>query len=162
MNAPDRTSTESLTAWLDEQAPMREPDGLLERVTGRIDSARAGSPAGPSSKGGSPCRPQARFGAIPRTAIILALLTLLLASLAAIGVGSQPGPDPAPPFGLARNGLIAFDSGGDIWVAEPDGSDPRLFVSGPGFDIDPTFSPDGTKLAFWSLEAHRGSPHQHR
>jgi TolB protein len=71
-------------------------------------------------------------------------------------VGAQPAPDldrePAPPTGLARNGLIAFDSDGDIWVADPDGGDPRFFVSGPGLDIDPTFSPDGTKLAFWSLE----------
>ena len=146
----------SLSAWLAAQAPNREPDGLLERVTAELDATRR-LPGWVVPERWLPMQTTARFGTAARTVIILALLTLLLASLAAIGVGSQPGPVPAPPFGLARNGLIAFDAGGDIWVADPDGSDPRLFVSGPGLDIDPTFSPDGTKLAFWSLEAPEDS-----
>jgi Tol biopolymer transport system component len=87
-----------------------------------------------------------------RAVTIVAILGLLLAAFAAVGVGSRTDQRPTPPFGLARNGLIAFDSGGDIWAADPDGSDPRSLVSGPGFDIGPTFSPDGTKLAFWSIE----------
>ena len=56
-----------------------------------------------------------------------------------------------PPFGLARPGLIAFDSGGDIFVSNADGTGRRQLTSGPAIDLLPHWSPDGTKLAFLSL-----------
>jgi TolB protein len=143
----DRT----LTAWLDAQAPTRAPGGLAERVAVELAATRR-LPGWAVLERWLPMQTTARLGPTARAAIIMAILGLLLATLAAIGVGSQPDREPAPPFGLARNGLIAFDPGGDIWVADADGGDRRFFVSGPGFDIDPTFSPDGTKLAFWSIE----------
>ncbi|MEX1046994.1 MAG: hypothetical protein WD757_00890 [Actinomycetota bacterium] len=48
-----------------------------------------------------------------------------------------------------KNGLIAFASGGEIYVVDVEGRDPRTL--GPG--VDPVWSPDGTKIAF--LQAAR-------
>jgi hypothetical protein len=153
----DRPAFErTLTAWLEQQAPPYEPAGLRERVAADVATTRR-LPSWVVLERWRPMQTTARLGPGTRAAIILALLTLLLATFAAIGIGAPSDSEPAPPFGLARNGLIAFDSGGDIWVADADGSDPRLFVSGPGFDIAPAFSPDGTKLAFWSLEVPEDS-----
>ena len=64
--------------------------------------------------------------------------------------GAAPLP---PPVGLAGNGLIAFDSAGDIWVVDPDGSDRHQLTTGPAPDHSPVWSPDGTRLAYWSKEA---------
>ena len=65
---------------------------------------------------------RAQLGAVPRTAIILVVLAVLLALLSAIAVGQQPSPKLPPPLGVAGNGLIAFDDGGDIYVVNPDGT----------------------------------------
>ena len=46
MTAPDGFDR-LLTTWLDERAPMREPDGLLETVTGRIERTRPAPRPGP-------------------------------------------------------------------------------------------------------------------
>ena len=94
----------------------------------------------------------ARFGAVPRTAIILATLLILTAlASVAIAFGSSPGPRPQlpPPFGPAKNGLIAFDSNGDVWVSNLDGSVRTQLTSGADIDQSPIFSPDGMHIAFW-------------
>ena len=72
-----------------------------------------------------PMETRYKFGAVPRTALILTILAVLLAVLSAIAVGQQPSPKLPPPLGVARNGLIAFDDGGDIWVVKPDGTGRR-------------------------------------
>ncbi len=83
-------------------------------------------------------------------AIALLALVALLAVSAVIGlvVASRRLP---PPIGLAKPGLIAFDIGGDIFVANADGTGRRVVTSGPADDVQPTWSPDGTRIAFWSL-----------
>lgn len=43
---------------------------------------------------------------------------------------------------------IAFVYGGDIWVAERDGSHPRRLTVNPGVELNPQFSPDGQHIAF--------------
>lgn len=43
---------------------------------------------------------------------------------------------------------IAFVYGGDIWVAERDGSYPRRLTVNPGVELNPVFSPDGQQIAF--------------
>jgi Tol biopolymer transport system component len=58
---------------------------------------------------------------------------------------------------LARTGLVAFDSGGDIYVAQPDGSGRRLLFGGPDREFGETWSRDGTRLAFWSADGASGS-----
>jgi serine/threonine protein kinase/sugar lactone lactonase YvrE len=54
---------------------------------------------------------------------------------------------------VSRDGsMIAFGSSGwnlDIWKLEPDGATP--FLSSTLDDLDPQFSPDGTKIAFESM-----------
>lgn len=43
---------------------------------------------------------------------------------------------------------LAFVYAGDIWVAGRDGSSPRRLTSSPVEEDGPTFSPDGTKIAY--------------
>ena len=81
----DRT----LTAWLDEQAPPREPDRLLEAVTAEVAHTRR-LPGWVIPERWIPMQTRALFGAIPRTVVILALLALLVASAAVIAAGQAP------------------------------------------------------------------------
>lgn len=43
---------------------------------------------------------------------------------------------------------IAFVYGGDIWVADKSGQNPRRLTINPGVELNPVFSPDGQKIAF--------------
>ncbi len=48
----------------------------------------------------------------------------------------------------ASAGHIAFIYAEDLWVANPDGTDPRRLTVDEGIESDPFFSPDGTLIAF--------------
>jgi len=87
---------------------------------------------------------------------VLALIGLLLAVALAAYVGSQQR-RPAPPFGPAANGVVAFARDGDIFVADRPGDDLRPLLAGPENDQGPVFSPDGTKLAFDRETGGRGA-----
>jgi hypothetical protein len=50
---------------------------------------------------------------------ILALIGILIACALAVYVGSQPTTPPAPPFGMAVNGQIAYAQDGDIFAVDP-------------------------------------------
>ena len=76
------------------------------------------------------------------------VLLLLLASALLLFVGSQPRV-PAP-RGLAKPGLVAFDSGGHIYVQNVDGSNSHELTFGPDRDSHAAWSPDGSKLAYES------------
>ena len=43
---------------------------------------------------------------------------------------------------------LAFVYAGDIWIADRDGSNPRRLTSSPVEESNPSFSPDGTRIAF--------------
>jgi len=45
---------------------------------------------------------------------------------------------------------------GEIYVMNADGSDPRRFTDDPGDDTSPTWSPDGTRIAFAALRNVEG------
>jgi hypothetical protein len=58
-----------------------------------------------------------------------------------------------PVIGPAGNGLIAFSRDGDIFVGDPVSGTTTAIVSGPASDTEPTFSPDGTHIAFVRVAA---------
>ena len=66
---------------------------------------------------------------VPRAVLVFAVLALLMTLLVATVafIGTRPS---QPPLAAATNGLIAFASGGDIVVVEPDGSGRRTLISG--------------------------------
>jgi len=139
-----------LTAWLDEEAAPHAPRGLLETVAERVENTGR-LPGWATPERWISMETRAQFGAVPRAVIALATLALLTALAAgAIAIGASTTPTLPPPFGAAGNGLIAFVSDGDIWAVEPDGSGLRQITSGPGVEDIPTWSRDGTRLAYWS------------
>jgi Tol biopolymer transport system component len=85
---------------------------------------------------------------LPWRTIVLAIVVLaLLFAAAAVYIGSQQQRVP-PPFGLARNGLVAYDAGGDIFTADPVTGAATAIVKGPETDVGPRFSLDGRQFAF--------------
>jgi hypothetical protein len=81
-----------------------------------------------------------------RAVAFLALLILALAAGALIVAGTLP--RVPKPFGPAVNGLVIFSSGGDIYAGDPVTGATRAIVTGPGWDIDPRWSRDGTRFLF--------------
>ena len=77
---------------------------------------------------------------------VLALIAVLIAAALAAFVGSQ-GRLPAP-FGPARNGVVAYEAGGDIYSADPITGVTRAIVTGPETDLGPRYSLDGTHIVF--------------
>ena len=78
-------------------------------------------------------------------AVALVLIALVLAAL--VVAGSQR--KVAPPFGPARNGEIVYGSAGDLYVGDPVTGASRLLIDGPEADSAPSWSPDGTRVAFF-------------
>jgi dipeptidyl aminopeptidase/acylaminoacyl peptidase len=78
----------------------------------------------------------------------LALLILVIVVGALVIAGNQPRPLPAPPFGLAANGLLAYAADGDILTSDPVSGETSAIVTGPDEDRDPVWSRDGTRLVF--------------
>jgi dipeptidyl aminopeptidase/acylaminoacyl peptidase len=77
--------------------------------------------------------------------VALVIVALLLAAIAVYVGSNQRLP---APFGVAANGVIAFaDSTGAILTADPSTGTSSVIVAGSGHER-PTFSPDGTRLAF--------------
>jgi Tol biopolymer transport system component len=75
-------------------------------------------------------------------------VAILLALLIAIGMLLATGSAPPPLMTAPRNGLIAYEYDGDIWVAESDATDPRILVGGPSIDVGPWWSRDGSRLLY--------------
>jgi Tol biopolymer transport system component len=82
----------------------------------------------------------------PWRLIAVGLLILALVAVALLAVGSQR--RPAPPFGPASNGQVVHVSDGDLYAADPVSGATKLLVGGPETDSAPSYSPDGTKVAF--------------
>jgi dipeptidyl aminopeptidase/acylaminoacyl peptidase len=78
---------------------------------------------------------------------VLALIGLLIAAALVAFVGSQQRELPAP-FGLAANGDIAYEAGGDLYVADSATGSARPVTTGPETDLDPVWSLDGTRIVF--------------
>jgi hypothetical protein len=59
---------------------------------------------------------------------------------------------PAQPYGVARNGLLAYALDGDILVEDLASRMSRVIIPGPTRDEAPEFSRDGRRLSFARLE----------
>ena len=146
-----------LTAWLDSSAPSRAPEGVLNGAIQRTSRVRP-RPAWLLAERWLPMQLTMRRAAFPRTLIyiVLVLALALLLALTAVFVGNMTNRLPAP-FGPARPGLITYDSGGDIYVANADGSNARQLTSGAPRDLGAFWSPDGERIAFFSQEYEGGN-----
>lgn len=139
---------------LDTAAPSRAPAALLAdtlRSVGRTRQ-RAGWLADlkeppmrtPSSVTvGSPT-----FRLLSIASLMLALALGLTAAVTAGATLLLRPAEVAPPFGLARNGLVAYSQGGDIHTVDPETGDRRAIVVGPEDDREPRWSLDGSRLLF--------------
>lgn len=136
-----------ITAWLDELAPTREPDGLFENVTGRIAHTRR-LPGWAILERWLPMQTRAKFGAIPRAAIILVTLGLLAAILTAVAIGAQPNNRLAPLFGPAANGRLFSNVDGDLYLTEPGSDVPQRFIASPLTELYQTMTNDGSHVLY--------------
>ena len=90
---------------------------------------------------------------VPRWAILVALLALVIAA-GAILIGSSRPIQPLPaPFGRADAGLVIYEAGGDILTVDPASGVTATLVTGEASDKAPRWSPDGSRFAFQRLEA---------
>ena len=81
-----------------------------------------------------------------RLIALAALIVALIGGALLIAAGSRSRL-PAP-FGLAANGLVAYDHEGDIYTADPVSGQTVAVVTGSDWDTRPVWSRDGTKFAF--------------
>ena len=79
---------------------------------------------------------------------VLALIAILLGAMLAVYVGTHQQKLP-PPFGVARNGMMLYASGGDIYRLDPETGVSTVVVAGPEADQMPFYSRDGTRFAFF-------------
>src|SRR5688572_13014837 len=49
--------------------------------------------------------------------------------------------------------LVAFEYAGDLWTVPRNGGEARRLTSTPGVELNPSFSPDGSKIAFTATVA---------
>jgi dipeptidyl aminopeptidase/acylaminoacyl peptidase len=130
-----------LTAWMDVETAPHAPTDLRMRFAEGVGSTRQ-RPAWATTERWISMETRARLGGVPRLVIVLATIGLLAALAAGAYVIGSDGP--------ARNGRIAFLYDNDIYTVEPDGTDRQLLVEGSDILAGVAWSPDGTRLAYWT------------
>jgi Tol biopolymer transport system component len=80
-----------------------------------------------------------------RTIGALALLALTIVAIAIVAGSQRRLP---PPFGPAANGRLVLAEGGDIFLVDSGTGAKTLAIGGPAQDSEPSFSRDGTRIAF--------------
>jgi len=139
-----------LHSWLAEREWDREPELLLEEVLARTARTRRRPAWQIPERWFSMSAITSRLtlpAAVPWRALALAVLLVLALVAGAVIIAGSQAFRPAPPFGLAANGAIAFSRGGDVLFLDDPGATPRAVLSGPDLDQYPLFSPDGSHLA---------------
>lgn len=106
-----------------------------------------------------------------RPLVVLLLIVALIASVLVIYAGSQRTRLPEP-YGLARNGVIVMGTDNkDLVTVDPATGAQIALIEAPTDDVDPWFSPDGTRFlyvrqvppghgSFWVANADGSDPHE--
>jgi dipeptidyl aminopeptidase/acylaminoacyl peptidase len=146
MNRTDRFD-DIVSDWLHADADHRVPEHL-DAVLLRTRTERQ-RPAWSSLERWLPMQTTLHLAPVPRVAWLLLVVGLVAAvALAALAVGSRHR-QPAPPFGLARNGPILYGgSDNDIYSLDPVTGATAVLITGTASDHSPLLSPDGTRLLF--------------
>jgi dipeptidyl aminopeptidase/acylaminoacyl peptidase len=76
---------------------------------------------------------------------LLVIGLVVAAALAYVGAHQTKLP---PPFGLARNGLVAYSQDGDIYTADSVTGAAKAIVADGADDVQPLWTRDGTRLLF--------------
>lgn len=143
----DEALDQLMSAYLDERALGPAADPVLVAALSRTSRTRQ-RPAWLLPERWTPMQLTTRLQPIPRLVPLLLLIALLLAAAAlAIAFAGSQRRLPAP-FGLAAPGVVAFIADGHVWTSNPDGSDRAQLTTDPRIDGFPTFSRDGTRIAF--------------
>ena len=144
---PRTFTADGLNAAFNEAGGQARPDYLLDIVAQAGRSRQR--PAWTFLERWLPMDIAVRRQGVPRAVLVFAVLALLITVLIATiaFIGARPS---QPPLGAPTNGLLAFASGGDIVVVEPDGSGRRTLISAPSELGGMAYSPDGRRLAYWS------------
>lgn len=146
MNA-SRDLDRELGSWLDARATSNPPEGLLERSLARVDDTRQRPGWLVIDRWLSP-RSARLVGVSAHVGLALALMALILVlvAVALVLVGSER--RLPPPIGLAENGKLAYVAGGQIVVANPDGSQLKILTTQGQLAGRPAWSRDGTRIAY--------------
>ena len=142
----DRT----LSAWLTAQAPVREPEQLLDHVLARTARTRRRAAWRIPERWISMTTLSTQVIPRPpvpwRTVGLVALLALLLVAGAIFAVGRAH--RLPPPFGVAANGSLVYAVDGDI-VSRSDPTSALVpLVTGTDRDDTAIMAPDGSKFVF--------------
>lgn len=149
-----------LRAWLDEEGPQELPDRVLEAAFAEAAASDRRRPL-PGAVAEALDRLDALARGLPMpmagarlvlAAAIGALLATVLLLVGALLLDGQ--------FGR-RNGPIAFEQGGDIWLMELGSGRPaERLTDTPGvIEGEPVWSPDGARLAYWVTEGPTAEIH---
>lgn len=137
-----------LARWLADDAEHRVGDHLNEVLV--VTAATRQRPAWSSPERWLPMDLTARANALgfPRMGrlLLVGLLLLAITAAAILAIGSRR--HVPPPFGPAGNGLVLYQSGGDVMTVDPATGRTTTIVGGVESDIAPRVSRDGTKILF--------------
>jgi Tol biopolymer transport system component len=125
-----------LREWLDQAAPDYAPDDLLEAVAAEVAETGQRPAWLPQPSRPAWLAPRGWWGVVVLVAVLAALLALgTLAILSGLPMRS--------------NGLIAYVEGGDVFVANADGTGARRLTNTPqSEEWFVTWSPDGGRIAY--------------
>ena len=136
-----------IAEWLAAQGPEQGPSPSLTRALAATHRTRK-RPRWTFPERWLPMQLTMTRTPNARPLVILASIVLLVVALvgAALIAGSQTRlPEP---FGLARNGAVAYPVEGDILVRDEPGQAPHVLIGGSTAESFPAFSRQGDRIAF--------------